>query len=178
MWNWFKAKIKEAQKGTTKPKEQKTQIRNQIKYIEQVRMDLIEEGIDLDVSRSKRIQNIISEKTKLVKENIKNVYGNVKARFNNNVKTNEIVVNEISMSNEMVNNRDSRINELIGMSKKGTDIHYEYRTSDETSLKEVQNEIINMYENKSKAIVIDSESWTHILIGRHSNNTLDNPIKI
>ena len=159
-------------------KEQKTQIRNQIKYIEQVRMDLIEQGIDLDVSRSKKIQNIISDKTKVVKENIKNVYGNVKARFNNNVKTNEIVVNETSMSNEIVNNRDSRINELIDMSRNGTDIHYEYRTSSDTSLKEVQNNIVSMYENNSKAIVLDSGSWTHIHIGANPNITLDNAIKI
>ena len=159
-------------------KEQKTQIRNQIKYIEQVRMDLIEQGIDLDVSRSKKIQNIISDKTKVVKENIKNVYGNVKARFNNNVKTNEIVVNETSMSNEIVNNRNSRINELIDMSRNGTDIHYEYRTSNETSLKEVQKNIVSMYENNSKAIVLDSGSWTHIHIGTNPNNTLDNAIKI
>ena len=60
----------------------------------------------------------ICENPELVKENIKNVYGNVKARFNNNVKTNEIVVNETSMSNEIVNNRDSRINELIDMASK------------------------------------------------------------
>ena len=159
-------------------KEQKTQIRNQIKYIEQVRMDLIEQGIDLDVSRSKKIQNIISDKTKVVKENIKNVYGNVKARFNNNVKTNEIVVNETSMSNEIVNNRDSRINELIDMSRNGTDIHYEYRTSSDTSLKEVQNNIVSMYENNSKAIVLDSGGWTHIHIGANPNITLDNAIKI
>ena len=159
-------------------KEQKTQIRNQIKYIEQVRMDLIEQGIDLDVSRSKKIQNIISDKTKVVKENIKNVYGNVKARFNNNVKTNEIVVNETSMSNEIVNNRNSRINELIDMSRNGTDIHYEYRTSNETSLKEVQKNIVSMYENNSKAIVLDSGSWTHIHIGTNPNITLDNAIKI
>ena len=159
-------------------KEQKTQIRNQIKYIEQVRMDLIEQGIDLDVSRSKKIQNIISDKTKVVKENIRNVYGNVKARFNNNVKTNEIVVNETSMSNEIVNNRDSRINELIDMSRNGTDIHYEYRTSSDTSLKEVQNNIVSMYENNSKAIVLDSGSWTHIHIGANPNITLDNAIKI
>ena len=159
-------------------KEQKTQIRNQIKYIEQVRMDLIEQGIDLDVSRSKKIQNIISDKTKVVKENIKNIYGNVKARFNNNVKTNEIVVNETSMSNEIVNNRDSRINELIDMSRNGTDIHYEYRTSSDTSLKEVQNEIVNMYENNSKTILLDSGGWTHIHIGTNPNITLDNAIKI
>ena len=159
-------------------KEQKTQIKNQIKYIEQVRMDLIEQGIDLDVSRSKKIQNIISDKTKVVKENIKNVYGNVKARFNNNVKTNEIVVNETSMSNEIVNNRDSRINELIDMSRNGTDIHYEYRTSSDTSLKEVQNNIVSMYENNSKAIVLDSGGWTHIHIGANPNITLDNAIKI
>ena len=159
-------------------KEQKTQIRNQIKYIEQVRMDLIEQGIDLDVSRSKKIQNIISDKTKVVKENIRNVYGNVKARFNNNVKTNEIVVNETSMSNEIVNNRNSRINELIDMSRNGTNIHYEYRTSNETSLKEVQKNIVSMYENNSKAIVLDSGGWTHIHIGANPNITLDNAIKI
>ena len=159
-------------------KEQKTQIRNQIKYIEQVRMDLIEQGIDLDVSRSKKIQNIISDKTKVVKENIRNVYGNVKAIFNNNVKANEIVVNETSMSNEIVNNRNSRINELINMSRNGTDIHYEYRTSNETSLKEVQKNIVNVYENNSKAIVLDSGSWTHIHIGTNPNTTLDNAIKI
>ena len=159
-------------------KEQKTQIRNQIKYIEQVRMNLIEQGIDLDVSRSKKIQNIISDKTKVVKENIRNIFGNVKARFNNNVKTNEIVVNETSMSNEIVNNRDSRINELIDMSRNGTDIHYEYRTSSDTSLKEVQNNIVSMYENNSKAIVLDSGGWTHIHIGANPNITLDNAIKI
>ena len=159
-------------------KEQKTQIRNQIKYIEQVRMDLIEQGIDLDVSRSKKIQNIISDKTKVVKENIRNVYGNVKARFNNNVKTNEIVVNETSMSNEIVNNRNSRINELIDMSRNGTNIHYEYRTSSDTSLKEVQNNIVSMYENNSKAIVLDSGGWIHIHIGANPNITLDNAIKI
>ena len=159
-------------------KEQKTQIRNQIKYIEQVRMDLIEQGIDLDVSRSKKIQNIISDKTKVVKENIRNIFGNVKARFNNNAKTNEIVVNETSMSNEIVNNRNSRINELIDMSRNGTDIHYEYRTSSDTSLKEVQNNIVSMYENNSKAIVLDSGGWIHIHIGANPNITLDNAIKI
>ena len=159
-------------------KEQRMQIRNQIKYVEQVRAELLEQGIDLKVSRSKKIQNIISEKVKVVKENIKNVYGNVKVRFNNNVKTNEIVVNESSMSNEIVNNRNSRINELIDMSRNGTDIHYEYRTSSDTSLKEVQNEIVNMYENNSKAFVHDSGSWTYIHIGTDPNTTLDNAIKI
>ena len=154
-------------------KEQKTQIRNQIKYIEQVRTELLEQGIDLKVSRSKKIQNIISEKVKVVKENIKNVYGNVKAKFNNNIKT-----NGTSISSEIVNNRDSRINELIDMSRNGTDIHYEYRTSSDTSLKEVQNNIVSMYENNSKAIVLDSESWTHIHIGTNPNITLDNAIKI
>ena len=159
-------------------KEQRMQIRNQIEYVEQVRAELLEQGIDLKVSRSKKIQNIISEKVKVVKENIKNVYGNVKARFNNNVKTNGIVVNESSMSNEIVNNRDSRINELIDMSRNGTDIHYEYRTSSDTSLKEVQNEIVNMYENNSKVFVHDSGSWTYIHIGTDPNTTLDNAIKI
>ena len=154
-------------------KEQKTQIRNQIKYIEQVRTELLEQGIDLKVSRSKKIQNIISEKVKVVKENIKNVYGNVKAKFNNNIKT-----NGTSISSEIVNNRDSRINELIDMSRNGTDIHYEYRTSNDTSLKEVQNNIVSMYENNSKAIVLDSGSWTHIHIGANPNITLDNAIKI
>ena len=159
-------------------KEQRMQIRNQIEYVEQVRAELLEQGIDLKVSRSKKIQNIISEKVKVVKENIKNVYGNVKARFNNNVKTNGIVVNESSMSNEIVNNRNSRINELIDMSRNGTDIHYEYRTSSDTSLKEVQNEIVNMYENNSKVFVHDSGSWTYIHIGTDPNTTLDNAIKI
>ena len=157
-------------------KEQKTQIRNQIKYIEQVRMDLIEQGIDLDVSRSKKILNTFNEKTKVVKDGIKNIYGNVKARFKNNI--DEVIVNEVRISDELIDNRNQRVNELIDMSKNGTDIHNEYRIRTDKSLKEVQNNLANMYENNSNAIVLDSGGWTHIHMGANPNITLDNAIKI